>query len=126
MSTPTLTVLSALVPLLREGAGAVSRDIAEAIDTGDDLTGCRDRLTGVCDLLDEIGWSDEDPTVDTQLVVGEHGSTLTAVVDLMLGVLAHQAGDLADDDPAKPEREDELRLLRQFDAQLRQAGGRDG
>jgi hypothetical protein len=91
MSTPTLTVPAALVALVREGAYAVSRDISEAIDTGDDLTICRDRLTGVCRLLDQVGWSAQDPNVDTQLDVRKHAPTLTAVVDLMLGMLKHQA-----------------------------------
>jgi hypothetical protein len=81
------TIPGVLVAPLREGAYAVSRDIAEAIDHGDDLQVCRERLAGVCRLLDVIGWTRADPCTDTEIDVGVHAPILRSAAEIMLPVL---------------------------------------
>jgi hypothetical protein len=73
---------------LREGAYAVSRDVAEAIDQSEDLCVCCARIAGVCRLLDVIGWTREDPARDTEVDFGVHAGTLRAVAALMLPLLS--------------------------------------
>src|SRR5277367_342085 len=101
-----ITVPGVLVARVREGARAVAGDIAEAIDQGENLTDCRDRLTSLCALLAAISG---DEAVD--LDVSEHGPTLTAAVGHMLPVLATGIIDMTDADPRKPGRQQEYRAL---------------
>jgi hypothetical protein len=86
-----ITIPGVLVAPLREGAYAVSRDVAEAIDQGQGLKACRDRLTGVCRLLDAIGWTDEDPARDVEVDLGVNAAMLCAAVAVMLPL--PQAGE---------------------------------
>jgi len=115
---PTITIPRALIPLIREGAGAVSRDIAEAIDHDGDLPVCRDRLTSLCSLLDAIS---RDEAVD--LDVHEQGATLTAAVGHVLPPLQAGIADLSDDDPEKPGRQQDYELLGEFADTLRNLEG---
>lgn len=56
-----------------EGAKDAFSDVSQAIDKGANLRECCRRLGAICELLDLIGWSDEDePAVDVD-VTGEHG-----------------------------------------------------
>jgi len=87
------TIPGAVVAPLREGAYAVSRDVAEAIDQGEDLATCRERLAGVCSLLDAIGWSEDDPAKDTELDLAVHSTTLRAAVEIMLALLRTAASE---------------------------------
>lgn len=115
---PTISIPRALIPLIREGTGAVSRDIAEAIDHEGDLPVCRDRLTSLCSLLDAIS---RDEAVD--LDVHEHGATLTAAVGHVLSVLAAGIADMNDADPRKPGRQQDYELLGEFADTLRSLEG---
>jgi hypothetical protein len=116
MSTTTLSVPVALVPLIVEGAEAVAADIAEAIDVTGDLPACRDRLVSLCALLEAIEGA---PQNAIDLGVREHGPMLMAAVAQVLPVLQTTVRDLADDDPKKRRREAEHRLVSEFDATLR-------
>lgn len=111
---PTITVPRALIPLVREGAGAIAGDIAEAIVHGENLTDCRDRLVSLCALFDAIAGEE---AVD--LDASEHGPTLTAAVGHVLPVLATGIADMNDADPRKPGRQQEYRALSEFAATLR-------
>jgi len=111
---PTITIPRALMPLIRGGARAIAGDIAEAIDHGENLPDCRDRLTSLCALLDAIAG---EGAVD--LDVSEHGPTLSAAVGHVLPVLASGIADMNDADPRKPGRQQEYRLLSEFADTLR-------
>jgi hypothetical protein len=88
-----ITIPGVLFDPLREGAYAVSRDVAEAIDHGEELCVCRARLAGVCRLLDVIGWTREDPVADTEVDFGVHAGTLRAAVEIMLPLLRDADGE---------------------------------
>jgi len=83
----TTTIPGVLIAPMREGAYAVSRDVAEAIDQGDGLSVCRERLAGVCRLLDVIGWMRDDPAADTEIDLGVLAATLRSAVEIMLPIL---------------------------------------
>jgi hypothetical protein len=129
-SMSTTIIPGVLVEPLREGAYAVSRDVAEAIDQGEDLRVCRERLAGVCRLLDEIGWTGDDPSVDTEIDLDAHAATLrpmlAAVVGLMLALMKGWLAEFASDDPARPAREEEYRLMLDLRASVRQVVRRSG
>jgi hypothetical protein len=110
----TITIPGVLVARVREGAHAMAGDIAEAIDHGEDLIVCRDRLTSLCALLAAIS-GDEAVEID----VSEHGPTLRAAVGHVLSVLATWIADMNDADPGKPGRQREYRLLSEFAETLR-------
>jgi hypothetical protein len=88
-----ITVPGVLFDPLREGAYAASRDVAEAIDHGEELAVCRARLAGVCRLLDMIGWTREDLAADTEVDFGVHAGTLRAAVEIMLPLLREADGE---------------------------------
>jgi hypothetical protein len=88
-----ITIPGVLFDPLREGAYALSRDVAEAIDHGEELRVCRARLAGVCRLLHVIGWTCEDPAEDTEVDFGVHAGTLRAAVEIMLSLLRDADGE---------------------------------
>jgi hypothetical protein len=83
-----ITVPGVLFESLREGAYALSRDVAEEIEHGEDLDVCRARLAGVCRLLDVVGWTSEDPAADVEVDFAVHAGTLRAVAELMLPLMS--------------------------------------
>jgi hypothetical protein len=89
----TTMIPGVLIEALREGAYAVSRDVAEAIDQADDLRVCRERLAGVCRLLDAIGWTRADPSADTEIDLDVHAATLRPAVAIMLPLLREADGE---------------------------------
>jgi hypothetical protein len=109
-----ITVPGVLVARVREGARAIVGDIAEAIDHGENLKDCRDRLISLCALFDAIAG---EGAVD--LDMAEHGPMLTVAVGHVLPVLATGVADMNDADPRKPGRQQEYRLLCEFAAILR-------
>jgi hypothetical protein len=93
MTSTTITVPGVLVAPVREGALAVSRDVAEAIDHGKSLRACRERLAGVCRLLDAIGWTQEEPASDVEVDLGVNAATLRAAIATMLPQLQASGSD---------------------------------
>lgn len=91
--TNTTLIPGALVAPVREGVYAASRDLAETIEHGEELEVCRDRLAGICRLLEVIGWTDEEPVRDTEVDLGVHAATLRAAVVIMLPILEVAAGE---------------------------------
>jgi hypothetical protein len=120
-SAATLIVPASLVPQVREGAVELAKDVAEAIDQGDDPRGCAERLTAVARLLDAIDGKDTGAMVE--LDIAEHGETLRSAVAVMLPLLENWTNEVKADDPRKPDRENELRLMRQLAAQVIHATG---
>jgi|GEM_PF-5885451 hypothetical protein len=84
MSNMTVVVPARIIDCIREGIDAVAGDVAEAIDQAAsraELFGARDRLGGVCALLDcveRVSWEDGS---GVKLDVSEHGAALKAVID---------------------------------------------
>ncbi len=89
----TITIPGVLIEAIREGAYAVSRDVAEAIDHGEDLRVCRERLAGVCRLLEAVGWTRADPSTDTDVDLDVHAATLRPLAVIMLPLLRDAAGE---------------------------------
>jgi hypothetical protein len=89
----TNTIPGVLIEAIREGAYAVSRDVAEAIDHGEDLRVCRERLAGVCRLLEAVGWTRADPSTDTDVDLDVHAATLRPLAAIMLPLLRDAAGE---------------------------------
>jgi len=112
----SLMIPSSALGIVREGAlGALAR-VSEAIDSGVDPRDCRQRLTAVCDLLDVIGWCPEvEPTEDVDAteqarVVAEIAAEMVAT--LKTAVIGPHPGD-----PERVAAEQDLRLLRQLQAE---------
>jgi hypothetical protein len=120
-SAATLTIPPSLVPQVREGAVELAKDVAEAIDQGDDPRGCAERLTAVARLLDAT--DDKNTGAIVELDIAEHGETLRRALVVMLPLLENWINEVKADDPSKPERENELRLMRQLVAQVTHATG---
>jgi hypothetical protein len=129
MSNNTVVIPARIIPEVREGIEAVSRDVAEAIDhaTGrGELFVARDRLGGVCALLDCLDRVAREDAVGVEVDGGEHGATLAATVDVMCSVLQTAVDELSEDDPARGEREVEYRLMLELQASVGLALGRAG
>lgn len=107
--TRLLIPVSALA-LVREAAHEAIPDVSEAIDSGVHPRECCRRLGAVCDLLDVIGWSEDDePREDVDAI--EHASAAKEVAPSIMETLTTAVGELRDGDPEKVKAEDELRLL---------------
>jgi hypothetical protein len=122
MGRNTLILPAGLLACVREGAVAVARDVAEVIDHAQGrggLLAARDRLSGVCALLECIDLTSRDDAAGVEVDVCEHALTLAAAVEVMSPVLQTGLAELPEDDPARLEREEEYRLLCQFEAGLR-------
>jgi len=117
----SVTVPAVLVGCIAEGAEDLTHTIAEAIDNGRDLRECAKQLTVVADLLDAL--DAEGAGAGVELDMAEHAGALRDAVAVMVPVLARAVADTRQDDPAKREREDELRLLRQLAVQVARAMG---
>jgi hypothetical protein len=89
----TITIPCVLIEAIREGAYAVSRDVAEAIDHGEDLRVCRERLDGVCRLLEAVGSTRADPSTDTDVDLDVHAATLRPLAAIMLPLLRDAPGE---------------------------------
>jgi hypothetical protein len=89
----TTIIPGVLIEAIREGAYAVSRDVAEAIDSGEDLRVCRERLAGVCRLLEAVGWTRADPSSDTDVDLDVHAATLRLLAAIMLPLLRDASGE---------------------------------
>jgi hypothetical protein len=84
-----------LVVPVREGVYAASRDVAQAIDHGEGLRACSERLAGVCRLLDVIKWTEYEPAGEVEVDLGVHLAALRAAVEIMLPLLrdSDRSGD---------------------------------
>ena len=116
-----LVIPVGVVALVREGAYALVRGVAEDVDHAKglgDLFAARDRLCGVCALVERIEQDSGDEAQDVQVGVREHAAMLTAVVGVMLPLMEEWRAELPGDDPTRPEREMEYRLMLELQANL--------
>ncbi|HSZ05170.1 MAG TPA: hypothetical protein VK778_08205, partial [Solirubrobacteraceae bacterium] len=73
-------------------------------------------------LLGRLGWSAEKDTGEViELGIAEHGVALHAAVETMIPLLAEWLDELDPADASRPDRADELRLLRQLAVPARRA-----
>ena len=105
---------------MQEGASALARDVAQAIDNGEDLRDSARQLQAIAALQDALG---EDTDAMLMLDVAEQGDMLRCAVEVMVPMLAGWLGEMDAADPRRSEREDELRLMRQLAPQLSRAKG---
>ena len=127
----TLMIPPAVVSRVREGAVALLTTLGDKLS---DATWypeqCRPLYEQVQEqwrLLDAIGWSDEDDTGEmVEADVASIGKPLRLAVDEMTPSLEQWLGEMREDDPERPARADELRLVQQFQIQVCGAIGEQG
>ncbi len=82
----------------------------------------RPELEHAWTLLARLGWSAGTDTGEAiELRIAEHGVAVHAAAETMIPLLSEWLGDLDPTDATRPDRADELRLLRQFVLRARQA-----
>lgn len=124
----TLMVPPTVVPRLREGAFALLMRLGEQLS---DATWypeqCEPLYLQVQEqwaMLDVIGWADEDDDGEMIEAIASIGKPLKLAVEEMTPSLEQWLWEMDEDDPTRPERAEELRLMQQFRAQIRAATGR--
>lgn len=116
-----LVIPAGVIALVREGAYALVRGVAEDVDHANglgELFAARDRLYGVCALVERIEHATREEARDVELDVRKHAAMLTAVVGVMLPLMEEWLADQPGDDPTRPEREMEYRTMQDLQANL--------
>jgi hypothetical protein len=73
-------------------------------------------------LLDVIGWGAEDDTDEMiEADIASVGKAMKFVADDMTVSMVQWFGEMDEDEPERPARADELRLMQQFRVQVRGA-----
>ncbi|HTD08633.1 MAG TPA: hypothetical protein VK680_07055 [Solirubrobacteraceae bacterium] len=124
-----LVIPVGVVALVREGAYALVRGVAEDIDNAKgvgELFAARDRLCEVCALIERIEYAASEQPREVELGVREHAGMLTAVLGLMLPLMEEWLAGLPGDDPTRPEREMEYRSMRELQARVGRVFGWSG
>jgi hypothetical protein len=105
---------TAAFPVIRECANEALPIVAEDIDRVEvDPWDCARRLIALKDLLDLIGWAeDEGPADDVDATA--HARTLTEVAPPLLETMTRHVREYDDDDPDKPKTEKELGFLNEI------------
>jgi hypothetical protein len=123
MMSSTLMIPPTVQTRLREGLFVRLGDLGIAHSTfarvhnreHEAIAETRRQLEGVWRLLDKIGWIDgDDAQMLTLSVATEEGAMVLAVMDFMVSLLAEWLDEMDPADPRKPERADELRVMRLF------------
>jgi hypothetical protein len=65
-------------------------------------------------MLDRLGWTSDQDTGRAIALDPGHRTALHAAIEVQLPLLAQWLGDLDPDDRSRPDRAEELRLIRQF------------
>ena len=125
----TLMIPPVVVPRVREGAVALLTQLGEELSDAtwypEQCEPLYEQVQEQWALLDAIGWSDEDDTGEmVEADVASIGKPLKRAVDEMAPSLAQWLGEMDADDPERPARADELRLVQQFQTQVRAVVGR--
>ncbi len=122
-----LAIPPALVGRVREGAFGLLAVTAEAIvrsahaNTKPEPMN-RPDLERAWALLVRLGWTaDNDRREAIELSIAEHGVAVHAAIETMIPLLTEWLDGLDLTDTARPDRADELELLRQFALRVRQA-----
>jgi hypothetical protein len=114
-----LTVPPNLVPRVREGTYGLLVVAAEAIVDSAHVheppePTSRAGLEHALTMLDRLGWTSDQDTGQAIELDPEHRTALHAAIEVQLPLLAQWLGDLDPDDRSRPDRAEELRLIRQF------------
>jgi hypothetical protein len=126
--TKTLTVPPNLVPRVREGPYGLLAVAAQAIEQSAHAHRRPERLSRInlehaWALLGRLGWTSGQDTEEVIELAREHSTTLHAAVETMVPLLAERLNDLDPDNASRPDRVEELRLIRQFAVGLEERGG---
>lgn len=118
-----LVIPRAAIPLVRECAQEGIPTAAEAIDHAEvDVREGTRRLNAIADLLDAIGWTeDEEPVEDVDAT--EHANAIREVLPPLLDTLKTVVSDAQDDEAKRTKGESELRLLSEVYGQATEALG---
>jgi hypothetical protein len=116
----------AVVPRLREGALAHLETLGERISTAtwyqEKCEALFEQVQGQWALLDAIGWDAEDDTGEMiEADIASVGKPMKVVADDMTVSMAGWFGEMDEDEPERPARAEELRLMQQFRVQVRRA-----
>lgn len=128
----TLMIPPAVVPRVREGAlshlTTLGERIAGATWYQDKCEALFEQAQEQWALLDVIGWSVEEHTGETiEADIATVGKATKFVADDMTVSMVRWFSEMDEDDPDRPARAEELRLMQQFRVQVRRATkGRQG
>jgi hypothetical protein len=125
MDSSILTVPQEVIPRLREGvrlqlahgAEAVHREVA-AWPKGEPPLAGRALMDSAWSVIDLIGWTGDVPG-SIELDLAENGAVLLAAVEQIVPLVEGWLDELDPVDPRREQRADELRLLLQFQVQVR-------
>jgi hypothetical protein len=122
----TLMIPPAVVPRVREGALAhletLGKRIADATWYQEECEALYEQVQEQWALLDVIGWSEEEDTGEMiEADIASIGKAIKFVADDMTISMVQWFGEMDEDDPERPARADELRLMQQFRVQVRRA-----
>ena len=126
MMSSTLMIPPAVVPRLLEGALAHLETLGERISTAtwyrEKCEALFERVEEQWALLDVIGWSVEEDTGEMiEADIASVGKAMKFVADDMTVSMVRWFGEMDEDDPERPARAEELRLMQQFRTQVRRA-----
>ena len=126
----TLMIPPTVIPRVREGAVALlaqlGDELGEATWYPEQCEPLYKRLQAQWAMLDVIGWNDEDDTGEmVEADIARIGRALKLAADEITPSLKQWLGEMGEDDPERPKRADELRLMQQFRAQIRAATKRE-
>jgi hypothetical protein len=122
----TLMIPPAVVPRVREGVlshlATLGERIAGATWYQEKCEALFEQVKEQWALLDVIGWSAEEDTGETiEADIATVGKATKFVADDMTVSMVQWFGEMDEDDPERPARADELRLMQQFRVQVRRA-----
>jgi hypothetical protein len=122
----TLMIPPVVVPRVREGALAHLETLGERIagETWyqEKCEALFEQVQGQWALLDVIGWDAEDDTGEMiEADIASIGKAIKFVADDMTVSMAGWLGEMDEDEPERPARAEELRLMQQFEVQVRRA-----
>jgi hypothetical protein len=124
----TLTVPPGLVRRVREGTYGLLAVAAEAIERSayaneqPEPTG-RTNLEHALAMLDRLGWTSEQDTDQAIELDPEHSTALHTAIEAHVPHLAEWLAELDPDDASRPDRAEELRLIRRFAVGLEEGRG---
>ncbi len=122
----TLMIPPAVVPRVREGALAHLETLGGRIATETWYQeNCEELFEQVHEqwaLLDAVGWNVEEDTGEMiEADIPSIGKAMRFVADDMTVSMVRWLSEMDEDDPERPARAEELRLMQQFRVQVRRA-----
>jgi len=122
----TLMIPPVVVPRVREGALAHLETLGERIAGAtwyqEQCEALFEQVQEQWALLDVLGWSEEEDTGEPiEADIASIGKAMKFVADDMTVDMVRWFGEMDEDEPERPARAEELRLMQQFRVQVRAA-----